>query len=385
MIRDSATFEEMRRTVAKFVDRELVPRESEMADTGVVPESVLREMRELGLFGFAIPEQYGGLGLTMEEEVEFAFELGRASPAFRSAIGTNNGIGSQGLILAGTEAQRSRYLPRLANGDLVASFALTEPDAGSDAADLRTYAEKTEGGWRLTGTKRFITNAPKAGLLTVFARTGPKNDGPRGISAFLVEMPREGVSLGAPYRTMGQRGASVCDVILDGALVPDEALLGGAVGVGFSTAMRVLDRGRLHIAAVCVGAARRLLSEMAAYASQRKQFGRTIGEFQLVQAMLADSRVELLAARAMVRETAKARDQEIDVSIDASCCKLFASEMVGRVADRAVQTFGGSGYIDGNVAERFYRDVRLFRLYEGTSQIQQLIVARGVLKEFSGG
>jgi acyl-CoA dehydrogenase len=316
----------------------------------------------------------------MAEEVQVAFELGQTSPAFRSLVGTNNGIGSQGIVIAGDAAQKARYLPRLASGEIVGSFALTEPGAGSDAASLATAARKVPGGWRLDGTKRFITNAPEASLFTVMARSDPADKGPGGISAFLVEAPNPGLRLGPVDRKMGQRGAHTADVILEDCFVPDEALLGRA-GEGFKTAMKVLDRGRLHIAAVCVGIAERLIRDSLRYARERVQFGKPIGEFQLIQAMLADSRTEAYAARTMVEDAARRRDGGANVSTEASCCKYFASEMVGRVADRAVQIHGGAGYIADYGIERFYRDVRLFRLYEGTSQIQQLVIARNMLRE----
>jgi acyl-CoA dehydrogenase len=337
-------------------------------------------MKRLGLFGMTIPESHGGLGLGMSEEVQVLFELCRTSPAFRSVHGTNNGIGSQGIIIDGTEEQKRKYLPRLASGEIIASFALTEPEAGSDAASLKTSARRSGNGWVLNGTKRFITNAPEASLFTVMARTDAKVQGAGGISAFLVEAPNPGLKLGAIDRKMGQRGAHTCDVIFEDCFVPADALLGDKEGLGFKTAMKVLDRGRLHISAVSVGIAERLIRDMLRYARERVQFGHPIGEFQLVQAMLADSRTEAYAARSMVRDAARRRDAGEVISTEAACCKYYATEMVGRVADRAVQVHGGSGYIADFGIERFYRDVRLFRLYEGTSQIQQLVIARNMLR-----
>jgi acyl-CoA dehydrogenase len=339
-------------------------------------------MRALGLFGLSIPEEYGGLGLTMEEEVAVAFELGHTSPAFRSVVGSNIGIGSQGLIMGGTAAQKQKYLPRMATGEIIASFALTEPDAGSDAASLRTTARRTDDGeWVLNGTKRYITNAPEAGLLTVFARRNPDIKGAGGVSAFLVGRGAPGLRFGKPDRKMGQKGALTCDVIMEDCRLPADALLGGREGEGFRTAMKVLDRGRLHISAICVGAAERLIDEALRYALERRQFGQPIAEFQLIQAMLADSRAEAFAGRTMVLETARKKDAAHDVATDAACCKLFCAEMVGRVADRAVQIHGGAGYMTEYAVERFYRDVRLFRIYEGTSQIQQIVIARNMIRE----
>jgi acyl-CoA dehydrogenase len=379
MIRDPETFAAFLDTLRRFVAQRLVPRERDVSDADAIPESIVREMRTLGLFGLSIGEEYGGLGLTMEEETLAVLELGRTSPAFRSVFGSNVGIGSQGLVLAGTPEQKSAWLPKLASGDVVASFALTEPDAGSDAASLRTRATRDGDGWRINGTKRYITNAPEAGLFTVMARTGAEGSGADGISAFLVPATTPGLTVGAPDRKMGQRGAHTADVVLTDCRVPSDSLL-GREGEGFRIAMRVLDKGRLHIAALCTAMAERMLEDALRYALDRRQFGQRIAEFQLVQAMLADSRTECLAARSMVVETARRRDADEDVGLDASCCKLFASEMCGRVADRAVQIFGGAGYIEDYGIERFYRDARLFRIYEGTSQIQQLVIARGMIR-----
>ncbi|MEY2824958.1 MAG: hypothetical protein RL083_878 [Pseudomonadota bacterium] len=380
MIRDPQILKMLTDSVARFVRTKLVPAEPTVAETDEIPAALINDMRELGLFGLAIPEEFGGLGLTMEEEVLVAFELAWTSPAFRSLIGTNNGIGSQGIIIDGTAAQKEKYLPRLASGELIASFALTEPDSGSDAASLRTSAVRDGEFYLLNGTKRYITNAPEAGVFTVMARTNPEIKGAAGISAFLVEAGTPGLTLGKRDIKMGQKGAHTCDVIFENCRVPVDNLIGGKEGVGFKTAMKVLDKGRLHIAAVCVGVAERMLSDALAYAMERKQFGKPIADFQLIQAMLADSKAEIYAARSMVMDAARRRDDGEDISTEASCCKLFASEMCGRVADRAVQIHGGAGYISDYAAERFYRDVRLFRIYEGTSQIQQLLIARNMIR-----
>jgi acyl-CoA dehydrogenase len=381
MALDSETFNQLRDTVARFVRERLIPLEFKVAEDNAIPEAIKAEMREMGIFGLSIPPEYGGLGLTMEEEARIAFELGRTSPAFRSLAATNIGIGSQGIVIDGTEEQRRKYLPRLASGELVGSFALTEPEAGSDAAGLRTSARLEGDHYLLNGTKRFITNAPHAGLFTVFARTDDPSE-PKGVvTAFLVERDAPGLSIGPIDKKMGQSGSHTADVIFDNCRVPASAVLGGKEGRGFRTAMKVLDRGRLHVAAVCVGMAERLLADSLAYAMQRKQFGQPIAEFQLVQAMLADSRAEAYAARCMVLESGRARDRGEPISTEAACCKMYASEMVGRVADRAVQIHGGAGYMTAYGIERFYRDVRLFRIYEGTTQIQQLIIARNMIRE----
>jgi len=372
--------DELLAVVARFVKQRLVPLEASVADNDKVPDEVVDQMKEMGLFGLSIPEEYGGLGLTMEEEVRVAFELGHTSPVFRSVIGTNNGIGSQAIIMFGTSEQKNRYLPGLASGEIIGSFALTEPEAGSDAGSVRTTARRDGDDYVLTGTKRYITNAPKAGVFSVFARTDPSTPGAKGVSAFLVPGGLPGIEIGSPEKKMGQHGTYVSDVVFNEVRVPKDALLGGVEGQGFKAAMQVLDRGRLHISAVCVGVAERLIGDSVRYANERKQFGKPLSDFQLIQAMLADSYTETLAAKSMVLETARKRDRGAEVSVDASACKMFASEMVGRVADRAVQIFGGAGYIADYGIERFYRDVRLFRLYEGTTQIQQIVVARGLIR-----
>ncbi|MNJ18182.1 acyl-CoA dehydrogenase [Pseudomonas alkylphenolica] len=380
MINDQETLNLLLDSLSRFVRERLVPAEHAVAENDCIPPAIIEEMRELGLFGLCIPQDYDGLGLSMEEEVLVAFELGKTSPAFRSLIGTNNGIGSQGLIIDGTEAQKRHYLPRMASGELIGSFALTEPGAGSDAAALRTSAVRDGDSYVLNGTKRFITNAPHAGIFTVMARSNPQIKGAGGISAFIVEAGTPGLSLGKVDQKMGQKGAHTCDVIFENCRIPAANLIGGVEGVGFKTAMKVLDKGRLHIAAICVGAAERMLDDALAYALERQQFGQALAEFQLIQAMLADSQAEIYAARCMVLDAARKRDLKQDVSMEASCCKMFASEMCGRVADRAVQIFGGAGYVAEYGIERFYRDVRLFRIYEGTTQIQQLVIARNLIR-----
>ncbi len=381
MALDRDVFDQLIGTVRRFVAEKLVPREAEVADADQMPADIVRKMRGLGLFGLSIPQGYGGLGLSVEEEVRIIIELGRTSPAFRSTFGTNNGIGSQGIVIDGTQAQKRKYLPPLASGEIVGAFALTEPGSGSDAKSLTASARKKGSDYILNGTKRFITNAPTAGLFTVMARTDPENKGAGGISAFLVEAGIPGLTLGPPDKKMGQQGAHICDVIFEDCRVPAEALIGGVEGQGFKTAMKVLDRGRLTISGMCIGNAERLIADSLRYAREREQFGAPIAEFQLVQAMLADSETECYAARSMVMDAARRKDAGESITKAAAMCKFYCSEMVGRVADRAVQIHGGAGYIAEYGIERFYRDVRLYRLYEGTSQIQQLIIAREMLKE----
>ncbi|WP_326523799.1 acyl-CoA dehydrogenase family protein [Sphingomonas sp.] len=378
MALDAETFDALLDHIRRFVAERLRPLEAQVEAEDAIPQDVIDEMKAMGLFGLSIAEDHGGLGLTMSEEARVAIELGRTTPAFRSAFGTNVGIGSQGLVMAGTPDQKAEWLPRIASGEVVTSFALTEPDVGSDSGAVKARAVRDGDVYRLSGTKRFITNADKADLFTVMARTGD-DPGARGVSAFLVPRDLPGVSIGHPEKKMGQKGAKVADVIFDDVAVPAANRL-GAEGEGFRIAMRVLDRGRLHISAVCVGVAERLIADCVAYATERKQFGKAIAEHQLIQAMIADSKTEALVARAMVLETAAAKDAGKDVVMESAAAKYFASEMVGRVADRAVQIFGGAGYIADYGIERLYRDVRLFRIYEGTSQIQQIIIARETLK-----
>jgi acyl-CoA dehydrogenase len=381
MALDRETYDQLIDTVRRFVRERLVPLEAEIADNDAVPADLIGEMRDLGLFGLSIPTDYDGLGLTMTEEIGVVRELGWTSPAMRSVFGTNVGIGSQGIVIDGTPEQKAHWLPKLASGEVIASFALTEPEAGSDAGSLRTMARRDGDEYVINGTKRFITNAPHAGIFTLMARTDPDEPGARGVSAFIVERDRPGLSVGKKDRKMGQQGAHTADVNFDDVRVPASAIIGGVPGQGFRTAMKVLDRGRLHLAAVCVGIADRLLDEALTYARDRHQFGQPIADFQLVQAMLADSRTEAYAASTMVADAARRMDAGETIATEAACCKYYASEMVGRVADRTVQIFGGAGYIADYGIERFYRDVRLFRIYEGTSQIQQIVIARNMLRE----
>ena len=383
MIRDQEVLNQFLDTVSRFVRDKLIPIEEEVAETGVVPEEILAQMRELGLYGMTVSEEYGGLGLTLEEEVLVLFELCKAAPVFRSKVGTNNGIGSQGIVIDGTEEQKQKYLPKVASGEYVTSFALTEPDAGSDAAGLRTTARLEGNQYILNGTKRYITNAADASIFTVMARTDPEG-GSRGISSFIVEANSPGVTVSNPYKKMGQNGANIYDIIFEDCPVPPENLIGGVEGKGFGTAMKTLDRGRIHVAAVCIGVAQRLVEESLRYAMERKQFGQEIANFQLVQAMLADSQTETYAARCMILDAARNYDDGIRDRGQAAQCKMYASEMVGRVADRAVQIHGGAGYVSEYAVERLYRDVRIFRIYEGTTQIQQTVIAKEMMRNFEG-
>lgn len=381
---DNETFQLLMDSVQRFVRDRLVPAENDVEEHDEVPADIVADMKELGLFGISIPEEFGGIGLSMAQECEVAYELGQTALAFRSVVGTNIGIGSQGILMDGTPEQKAEYLPRIASGELIVSFALTEPDAGSDAASLKTRAVADGTDYLISGTKRYITNAPRAGAFTLMARTGGPGAG--GISAFIVPAGLAGLSLGKPDKKMGQKGTRTCDVNLDNVRVPASHIIGGVPGKGFKTAMKVLDKGRLHISALACGMAQRVLQESIAYAQQRKQFGQRIGDFQLVQAMLADSQAELLAGWSLVQETALRYDakprgtSDPDVSMRASCTKMFTTEMVGRVADRGVQIHGGAGYINEYKVERFYRDVRLLRLYEGTTQIQQMVIGKHLMR-----
>ena len=381
MIRDIPHFEALRADIRAFVRERWHPLEDQVSRDNDIPPDVVDELRRKGYFGWSIPEAYGGLGLTTEELVLCAMELSQSSVALRARVGTNTGIGSEALVADGTEAQKQRWLPRMATGELTGCLALTEPEAGSEASNVQTTARREGDHYVLNGSKRFITNAPVADVFTVIARTEDGSKGSKGVSAFLVERG-PGLTTGAPYRMMGQAGSFVSDVHFNDCRVHADQLIGGREGVGFQTVMKVLNKQRLHLAALCTGPAIRMLDLAMAHTSGRNQFGQAVADFQLVQAMIADSRTDIYAARSMILEAARARDRGEDVAMSASMCKYFASEMCGRVADRAVQMFGGSGYVaDFSPIERYYRDVRLFRLYEGTSQIHQLNIAKLALRE----
>lgn len=370
--------------VRAFVRKEVVPAEDEIEESDRIPDRLRQQAAAMGLFGYAIPEEYGGLGFTMSEEVRLAMELGWTTPSFRSVFGTNNGIAGQVLVNCGTDRQKQQYLPRLASGELVASFALTEPEAGSDPSGLRTRAVREGDEYVIDGQKRFITNANWADLLMVFARTGDLSEGAKNISVFVVPTDTPGVTVGPRDHKMGQRGTSTSEIFLDGVRVPAENLVGEVEGEGFSAAMRSLAKGRLHIAALTVGLADRLIEESLRHATTNGQGGQKLAGFQLIQAMLAESRTEAYAGRAMVLEAARSWDDGSDRRMAPSLCKLFCTEAVDRIADRAVQIHGGLGYMREVPVERFYRDARLFRLYEGTSEIQKLIIAKQMVKEFQG-
>ena len=381
---DDDTAAVLAEAVARFVRDELIPAEALVEEEDRIPDRLIEQMKELGLFGMTIPEEYGGLGLSMYQEVRVVLEIAYASPVFRSYFGTSNGVGTLGMIIDGTPEQRRKYLPKIAAGDFLTSFCLTEPDAGSDVAALTSRAVRDGDSYVINGTKRFTTNAPQASLFTVFARTAPKEAGINGISAFLVERSTDGITIGPPHKKMGFRGAHTADVVFEDCRVPASALLGGREGIGFKTAMKSLDHARLHMAAVASGLCRRLVDEGLNYTTQRRQFGRPIAEFQLIQGMLADCETEALAARAMVEQAARDCDAGHSVTKLSAACKYFATEALGRIADRVLQMHGGYGYIKEYPIERLFRDARLLRIYEGTSQIQQLIIAREMIKRHAG-
>lgn len=384
---DNETLTLLCASVRRLVDEVLIPAESECDANHAIPESIIAKMREFGLYGLSVPTEYGGLGLSMSEEVEVVATLCRASPSYRSLIGTTVGVGGKSIVLDGTDAQRETYLPSIARGETVVSFCLTEPDSGSDAAALRTTATRVGDRYVINGSKRFISNSPSAGLFLVMARTDPTAQGSQGISAFLVDAKSPGIEVAKPYRKMGHRGATVADVSFDNCEVASDALLGGSEGTGFATARKVLDDGRIHIGAVAVGLAERLIEESLEYVRTRNQFGQALAQFQLIQGMLADSETDYQAARALVRAAAQDRDRASTkaerraLSKSAAAAKYFATEATWRIADRAVQMQGGYGYMSDSAVERLFRDARLLRIFEGTSQIMQVVISREMLRD----
>ncbi|MBN9623516.1 MAG: acyl-CoA dehydrogenase family protein [Actinobacteria bacterium] len=376
---DQADFEAIASAVREFVDREVIPREEEIEENDAVPDFLREEAAKMGLFGYALPERYGGLGFDMSEEVRLCFEVGRTSPAFRSLFGTNNGIAGQTIANYGTEEQKQRYLSAFAAGEEIGCFALTEAEAGSDPSGMRCRARRDGDEYVINGSKRFITNAELATVFVLFARTDPDAVGTKGISAFLVDAGTPGLSLGPHDKKMGQQGAWTSEIYFDDVRVPASALIGGEEEGGFRAAMKSLAKGRLTIAACCVGLAERIVEEMTAYAVDNRQGGTPIGDFQLVQALLAESETDARAGRALVLESARAYDAGTDLRQGPAVAKLYCAQMVNRVADRGVQVLGGMGYMRSVPIERFYRDARLYRIYEGTDEIQKLVIARQML------
>jgi acyl-CoA dehydrogenase len=375
---DEESFGQVLDAVRRFVREQVMPREDEIEESDAIPADLRAATARLGLFGYALPAEFGGFGASMAQDVRLAFEFGYTTPAFRSLFGTNNGIAGQVIAKFGSTQQKEEFLPRLAAGEMIASFALTESEAGSNPAGLKTAARRDGPSWLLSGSKRFITNAPLAEVFVVYARTDPGAAGGRGISTFLVDAGSPGLTVGPPDHKMGQRGAWTAEVSFDGVRVPADRLVGDE-GRGYRSAMTVLARGRLHIAAMCVGTAQRILDESVTHAATSRQGGQPIGDYQLVQAMLAESYAEIAAGRSLVLSVAADYDEGRNTAAGPSSAKLFCSEMVSRVADRGVQVHGGLGYMSSTVVERMYRDSRLYRLYEGTSEIQKLIIARELL------
>jgi acyl-CoA dehydrogenase len=380
MIRDAARMERLLAEIRRFVREQAIPNEDRVEREDRIPEEDIAAMRRLGSYGWSIPEAYGGAGLTTEELALAFIELSQCSVAYRVHGATNAGIGAEAIIQDGSEAQKRSYLPKLASGEMLGCLALTEPEAGSDATALQATAVRDGDHYVLNGSKRYITLAPIADLFQVFARSDPANKGAGGVSAFLIERGTPGLSTSASTPKMGQEGAPIGEVHLKDCRVPAAAIIGGEPGRGFKTVMKVLNKQRVNLAALCTGPAIRMLDEAVRYARERRQFGKPIAEFQLIQAMLAECKVEIEATRALILETARKRDRGEDVTLEVSMCKYQATEMCGRVADRVVQVFGGQGYVKGRGIERFYRDVRAFRIYEGTSQIHLLNIAKHLLR-----
>ena len=381
---DAESLTQFTETVARFVRERLIPAEAVVSSEDHIPRELLTGMGELGLFGMTLPERFGGLDLNASEEVKVVFELCYAAPAFRGYLGANNGLGGRAILVGGSEDQQETYLPSIARGDILTAFALTEPESGSDAAALKTKATRqADGSWVLSGRKTYITHADCADLFIVVARSDPASTGGKGVSVFLVPGDTPGIMRGKPERKMGQQGTHVAELSFNDCALPATALL-GVEGRGFELTMQGIDRSRLHMGAICVGVARRLIDEALHYALERKQFGKPIGEFQLIQAMLADSQTDIYAAECMIRDATRRADTGERVSTEAACAKVFATEMCGRVADRVVQIFGGAGYLREYPAERFFRDARVYRIYEGTTQILQLAIAKAMLRDFAG-
>ena len=383
---DNDAFEQFITQIKRYVRERLVPAEDATVALDRVPDDIVAEMRDMGLFGVTIPEAFGGSGFNIAQYTHFIQELSWALPAFRSLISMNVGMTSSAIAGSGTQVQKNYWLPKLASGEMVACFALSEPDSGSDAAALTTQAVLDGDSYILNGTKRYISNAPIAHMGMIMARTSkenlPKN---AHVSAFLIPFDTPGLTVGKPDKKMGQSGSQIADVILENVRVPKDAVLGGVEGQGFNAAMGSINTGRLSVAAASVGYAKRMLDYALTYASERKAFGTTISNFQLIQAMLADSQTEIYAAEAMLKDASRRADLGENIIVDAASAKLFASEMCGRVADRVVQIFGGAGYLQEYLAERFYRDCRIYRIYEGTSQILQLAIAKRILREHQAG
>jgi len=382
---DADVFEQFIDQLRRYVRERLIPAEKDILETNLIPDDIMQEMRDMGLFGITMPEEFGGAGMNIQQYTRTIRELSYAMPCYRSITSINIGMVCSAIKNGGTEEQKAEWLPRLAAGE-IASFGLTEPGSGSDSAAMQTMAVKSGNGWVLNGTKRYITNAPFAKVGLIMARTSkealPKN---AHVSAFIVPMDTPGVSVGKSDKKMGQAGSHIADVIMDNVQLPADALLGGVEGRGFVTAMQSLDNGRLSVGSAAAGYARRALDSALRYANERKAFGEPIANFQLIQQMLADSEIEIYAAECMLEDAAKRADAGENVLRKAAAAKVFATEMCGRVVDRVVQIYGGAGYLAEYDAERFFRDARIYRIYEGTTQILQLQIAKHMLREWAAG
>ncbi len=380
---DADVFHQFIEQLRRYVRERLIPAEKGIIETDLIPDEILSEMREMGLFGLTIPEEYGGAGMNISQYTTTIRELSYAMPCFRSITSINIGMVCSALKNGGTAEQKAEWLPRLAAGD-IACFGLTEPGSGSDSAAMQTTATRSGNGYVLNGTKRYITNAPFAKMGLIMARTSkealPKN---AHVSAFMVSMDSPGMSVGKSDRKMGQSGSHIADIVMDNVYVPGEALLSGEEGKGFVTAMQSLDNGRLSVGSAAAGYARRALDSALRYANERKAFGEPIANFQLIQQMLAESDIEIYAAECMLEDAARRADAGEKVLRQAAAAKVFATEMCGRVVDRVVQIYGGAGYLAEYEAERFFRDARVYRIYEGTTQILQLQIAKHMLREWA--
>lgn len=380
---DPEVFEQFIEQLQRYVRERLIPAEQTVIANDAIPAEIVQEMRDMGLFGLTNAEEFGGAGMNTNQYARTVKALAYAMPAFRSIIAMNIGMFSSALKNGGTDAQRAQWLPRVCAGDVTA-FGLTEPGSGSDSAGMQTTAVKTGSGWVLNGTKRYITNAPHAKVALIMARTSketlPKN---AHVSAFIVPMDTPGISVGKADKKMGQSGSAIADIIMEDVQLPDDALLGLELGRGFVTAMQSLDNGRISVGAAATGYARRALDSAIRYASERKAFGEPIANFQLIQQMLADCEIEIYAAECMLEDVSRRVDSGESVLRKAAAFKVFASEMCGRVVDRVVQVYGGAGYLAEYDAERFFRDARIYRIYEGTTQILQLQIAKHMLREFN--
>ena len=369
----------LRGTVRRFTSERLEPIAEAIDRTGEIPDDAVRLLRDQGYLGMRLPAAFGGGDSDLATYCVVMEELARSHRVFTLLLDSTSGLTPIAIARNGTPEQKTKYVAGLANGTLNASFGLTEPDAGSDAAAIRTRAIRVDGGWRLSGRKQYISGAHRADVILVIAVTDPALRARGGITAFLVDRGMPGFTVTRVDTTIGSEAIKLGELTLDDCLVPDSAVL-GEVGGGFAIAMGSLTSGRLGVSCACLGTADRLLEMSIAHAKSRNTFGKPLAERQSIQWMLADSAAELASTRALVYETLRQTNAGVDPGTAAGMCKLLASEMVGRVADRAVQIHGGMGLVRGFPVERFYRDVRHYRIGEGASEIQRMLIARELLK-----